>query len=123
MASTAAEQDERKIVSVASNASQDIKTAGAASRISSQNGASPSPSLNSKDFIVSAAANIASQPLQNYDSNVWGVLTAISSNARKRRQVCFSLTKPIFFRIPTLIMLSVLVFWNFRSVMRFSFKF
>jgi hypothetical protein len=86
MASTAAEQDERKIVSVASNASQDIKTAAAASRISSQNGASPSPSLNSKDFIVSAAANIASQPLQNYDSNVWGVLTAISSNARKRRQ-------------------------------------
>lgn len=42
--------------------------------------------MNSKDFIVSVAANIASQPLQNYDSNVWGVLTAISNNARKRRQ-------------------------------------
>ena len=46
-----------------------------------------SPSMNSKDSIVSVAANIASQPLQNYDSNVWGVLTAISNNARKRRQV------------------------------------
>ncbi|CAN7103450.1 unnamed protein product [Brassica rapa subsp. narinosa] len=59
----------------------------AASRInSSQNDACASPSMNSKDFIVSVAANIASQPLQNYDSNVWGVLTAISNNARKRRQ-------------------------------------
>ncbi|KAG7570569.1 Forkhead-associated (FHA) domain [Arabidopsis thaliana x Arabidopsis arenosa] len=86
MASTVAEQDESKIASVTSNASHDIKAAAAASRINSQNGASPSPSLNSKDFIVSSAANIASQPLQNYDSNVWGVLTAISSNARKRRQ-------------------------------------
>ncbi|KAL1223614.1 hypothetical protein V5N11_019350 [Cardamine amara subsp. amara] len=82
MASTAAEQDERKI---ASQTSQEIKAA-AASRITNQKDASPSPSLNSKNFILSVAANIASQPLQNYDSNVWGVLTAISSNARKRRQ-------------------------------------
>ncbi|XP_062090537.1 uncharacterized protein LOC133796865 isoform X2 [Humulus lupulus] len=41
---------------------------------------------NSKDFITSVASNIASQPLQNYDPHVWGVLTAISSNARKRNQ-------------------------------------
>lgn len=62
--------------------------APAASRINnSQTDATPSPSMNSKDFIVSAAAKIASQPLQNYDSNVWGVLTAITNNARKRRQV------------------------------------
>ncbi|KAJ4892377.1 SMAD/FHA domain-containing protein [Raphanus sativus] len=61
--------------------------APAASRINnSQTDATPSPSMNSKDFIVSAAAKIASQPLQNYDSNVWGVLTAITNNARKRRQ-------------------------------------
>ncbi|XP_024010875.1 uncharacterized protein LOC18015717 isoform X2 [Eutrema salsugineum] len=85
MASTAAEQDERKIASETSKTSPDIKAA-AASRVNSKNDASPAPSMNSKDFIISAAANIASQPLQNYDSNVWGVLTAISNNARKRRQ-------------------------------------
>ncbi|XP_010506489.1 PREDICTED: intracellular protein transport protein USO1-like isoform X2 [Camelina sativa] len=85
MASTAAEQVERKIASVTSNPNPDIKAA-VASRINSQSDASPSPSLNSKDFIFSVAAKVASQPLQNYDLNVWGVLTAISSHARKRRQ-------------------------------------
>ncbi|KAK8693448.1 hypothetical protein V6N13_071032 [Hibiscus sabdariffa] len=39
-----------------------------------------------KQFIVSTAANISSQPLPTNDSNVWGVLTAISNNARKRQQ-------------------------------------
>nr|AZL19389.1 transcription factor MYB18 [Diospyros kaki] len=40
-----------------------------------------------KEFIVSVAARISSQPLQNsFDPNVWGVLTAISNNARKRHQ-------------------------------------
>ena len=73
---------------MASTAADGKIAAAASSRInSSQNDASASPSMNSKDFIVSVAANIASQPLQNYDSNVWGVLTAISNNARKRRQV------------------------------------
>ncbi|PON35220.1 TSC-22 / Dip / Bun [Parasponia andersonii] len=43
-------------------------------------------SPNSKDFIASVASNISSQPLQNYDPHVWGVLTAISNNARKRNQ-------------------------------------
>ncbi|KAF3582774.1 hypothetical protein DY000_02028780 [Brassica cretica] len=72
---------------MASTAADCKIAAAASSRInSSQNDASASPSMNSKDFIVSVAANIASQPLQNYDSNVWGVLTAISNNARKRRQ-------------------------------------
>lgn len=42
--------------------------------------------MSPKDFMIQAAANIASQPLQNYDTNVWGVLTAISNNARKRPQ-------------------------------------
>ncbi|KAK4267752.1 hypothetical protein QN277_024492 [Acacia crassicarpa] len=41
---------------------------------------------SSRDFIVSVAANIASQPFQNFDPGVWGVLTAISNNARKRQQ-------------------------------------
>lgn len=83
MASTAAEQVERKIASETSKTSPDIKAA-AQSRISNQ--IEPSPSI-AKDSIVSSATNVASQPLQNYDSNVWGVLTGISNNARKRRQV------------------------------------
>ncbi|KAH7519561.1 hypothetical protein FEM48_Zijuj08G0050100 [Ziziphus jujuba var. spinosa] len=47
---------------------------------------SPTDSPNPKAFIASVASNIASQPLQNYDPHVWGVLTAISNNARKRHQ-------------------------------------
>ncbi|XP_071685761.1 uncharacterized protein [Rutidosis leptorrhynchoides] len=43
---------------------------------------SPSP----QDFILSVASNIASQPLQYSDPDVWGVLTAISPKARQRRQ-------------------------------------
>ncbi|CAN1332451.1 E3 ubiquitin-protein ligase CHFR [Linum perenne] len=39
-----------------------------------------------RDFIISVASNISSQPLTNPDPNVWGVLTAISNNARKRPQ-------------------------------------
>ncbi|XP_012569095.1 uncharacterized protein [Cicer arietinum] len=46
----------------------------------------PSSFLGAKDRIVSVASNFASQPLHNSDSNVWGVLTAISNNARKRNQ-------------------------------------
>ncbi|KAF2298191.1 hypothetical protein GH714_018452 [Hevea brasiliensis] len=46
---------------------------------------SPKP-LSPKEFILSVASNISSQPLTNPDPNVWGVLTAISNNARKRHQ-------------------------------------
>uniref|UniRef100_A0A7N0SZ17 FHA domain-containing protein n=1 Tax=Kalanchoe fedtschenkoi TaxID=63787 RepID=A0A7N0SZ17_KALFE len=42
----------------------------------------PSP----EEFILSVASNIAAQPLQNFEPEVWGVLAAISANARKRRQ-------------------------------------
>ena len=42
---------------------------------------------NFKDYLASVAYNVASQPLQNIDPRAWGVLTAISSNARKRKQV------------------------------------
>ncbi|XP_024019022.1 stress response protein NST1 isoform X1 [Morus notabilis] len=41
---------------------------------------------NAKDSIASIASKVSSQPLQNYDPHVWGVLTAISDNARKRPQ-------------------------------------
>ena len=48
----------------------------------------PTNSLSSaKDHILSVASKIASQPLQNSDPDVWAVLTAISTNARKRHQV------------------------------------
>ncbi|TYH38651.1 hypothetical protein ES332_D12G124600v1 [Gossypium tomentosum] len=48
---------------------------------------SPSSKLvDVKQFMLSVAANISSQPLPTYDPNVWGVLTAISNNARKRPQ-------------------------------------
>ncbi|KAK3429909.1 hypothetical protein EUGRSUZ_E01409 [Eucalyptus grandis] len=38
------------------------------------------------EFIMEVAAKFASQPLSNSDPRVWGVLTAISNNARKRHQ-------------------------------------
>ncbi|KAL5058414.1 hypothetical protein RYX36_030018 [Vicia faba] len=46
----------------------------------------PPSTLGAKDRIVSVASNFASQSLHNSDPNVWGVLTAISNNARKRHQ-------------------------------------
>ncbi|KAJ6675490.1 SMAD/FHA DOMAIN-CONTAINING PROTEIN [Salix viminalis] len=39
-----------------------------------------------KDFILTVASKLSSQPLTNPDPNVWGVLTAISNYARKRSQ-------------------------------------
>ncbi|KAL9234394.1 hypothetical protein vseg_009273 [Gypsophila vaccaria] len=39
-----------------------------------------------KDAILAVASRVASQPLPCSDLDVWGVLTAISSNARKRSQ-------------------------------------
>ncbi|KAL6964981.1 hypothetical protein U1Q18_036037 [Sarracenia purpurea var. burkii] len=52
------------------------------------NDASPTPKKppSPKEFMVSVAARISSQPLPNSDPDVWGVLTAISPNARKRQQ-------------------------------------
>ncbi|THG07850.1 hypothetical protein TEA_014254 [Camellia sinensis var. sinensis] len=69
-------KDEARIISQASSSNPD------------DNDASPSPKnpLSPKEFIVSVAAKISSQPLQNSDPDVWGVLTAISNNARKRQQ-------------------------------------
>uniref|UniRef100_A0A2P2J5X1 FHA domain-containing protein n=2 Tax=Rhizophora mucronata TaxID=61149 RepID=A0A2P2J5X1_RHIMU len=47
---------------------------------------SPKKPMSPKEFILSVASNISSQPLTNPDPDVWGVLTAISNNARKRHQ-------------------------------------
>ncbi|XP_047315635.1 trichohyalin isoform X2 [Impatiens glandulifera] len=68
-------EKEVPIVSSASPPNPDANEAASKSK--------PCPSL---DFIASAAAKIASQPLQNSDPDVWGVLTAISVSARKRHQ-------------------------------------
>ncbi|XP_056173700.1 uncharacterized protein LOC115689162 isoform X2 [Syzygium oleosum] len=38
------------------------------------------------EFMMEVAAKLASQPLSNSDPRAWGVLTAISNNARKRQQ-------------------------------------
>ncbi|XP_050386769.1 uncharacterized protein LOC126803064 isoform X2 [Argentina anserina] len=43
-------------------------------------------SMSPVQFTSSSAAKIASQPLPSYDPSVWGVLTAISTKARKRPQ-------------------------------------
>ncbi|CAL1370227.1 unnamed protein product [Linum trigynum] len=48
--------------------------------------ASPKKPLSKREFILSVASNLSSQTLSNPDPNVWGVLTAISDNARKRHQ-------------------------------------
>ncbi|PQQ06894.1 uncharacterized protein Pyn_40783 [Prunus yedoensis var. nudiflora] len=46
----------------------------------------PQATQCTRQFMTSVASKIASQPLQNYDPAVWGVLTAISDQARKRSQ-------------------------------------
>ncbi|GAB2271581.1 hypothetical protein Dimus_006413 [Dionaea muscipula] len=50
----------------------------------------PSPpakqSISPKDAVASVASRIVSQPLPCSDPDVWGVLTAISNNSRKRIQ-------------------------------------
>ncbi|KAI3982578.1 hypothetical protein MKX01_031317 [Papaver californicum] len=43
-------------------------------------------SPSTKEFILSVAGKLSAQPLQNADAGVWGILTAISTNARKRSQ-------------------------------------
>ncbi|KAJ7962234.1 SMAD/FHA domain-containing protein, putative isoform 1 [Quillaja saponaria] len=47
---------------------------------------SPKKPLSPREFFLSVASKMASQPLPNSDPDVWGVLTAISNNARKRCQ-------------------------------------
>ncbi|XP_021748143.1 putative protein tag-278 isoform X1 [Chenopodium quinoa] len=42
--------------------------------------------VSPKDAIIAVASKIAAQPLPCSDPDVWGVLTAISNNARKRSQ-------------------------------------
>lgn len=51
------------------------------------NGEPLTKSTSPEEFILSVASNIANQALQYSDPDVWGVLTAISTKARQRRQV------------------------------------
>ncbi|XP_058102448.1 uncharacterized protein LOC131246384 isoform X2 [Magnolia sinica] len=44
------------------------------------------PSRSAIEFILSIARKLSAQPLQNSEPGAWGVLTAISANARKRPQ-------------------------------------
>ncbi|KAF8028359.1 hypothetical protein BT93_E1087 [Corymbia citriodora subsp. variegata] len=46
----------------------------------------PGKPQSPSEFMMEVAARLASQPLNNSDPQVWGVLTAISNNARKRHQ-------------------------------------
>ncbi|KAH9733020.1 FHA domain-containing protein [Citrus sinensis] len=50
------------------------------------NATSPKKTVVPSHFVFWVAGTYAAQPLQNYDPKVWGVLTAISNNARKRHQ-------------------------------------
>lgn len=64
-----------------------ISQASSSHPLNNNNTPSPKKPLNPEEFILSVASNIASQPLQYSDPDVWAVLTAISDKARKRRQV------------------------------------
>lgn len=52
----------------------------------------PKPIKNREDEIREVARKFTAQPLQNSDTGVWGILTAISKLSRKRPQVT-----PFFF--------------------------
>ncbi|KAL1828529.1 hypothetical protein DCAR_0207763 [Daucus carota subsp. sativus] len=68
----------------------DLRTSQASNSCNRDNeDVTPSPvdsQKRPKEIILSVALNIASQPLQNTDPDVWAVLTAISDKARKRPQ-------------------------------------
>ncbi|XVF22688.1 hypothetical protein REPUB_Repub12eG0192600 [Reevesia pubescens] len=86
----AANEEEKPDIPISSKPSPSPKdnVSQSSSSEPKQNDTSP-PSkvpLSPQQFIVSVAANISSQTLPANDPNVWGVLTAISNNARKRRQ-------------------------------------
>ncbi|OMO78617.1 hypothetical protein CCACVL1_14264 [Corchorus capsularis] len=85
MASKEEEKPRASISSKPSPSPKDDNLSQSASPQPKQNATSPAPP-SPRNFIVSVATNIAAQPLPTYDPNVWGVLTAISNNARKRSQ-------------------------------------
>ncbi|XP_039011981.1 early endosome antigen 1 isoform X2 [Hibiscus syriacus] len=87
MATNEEEKSETPISSKPSPSPKDIVSHSPSSQPKKNDTSPPSKvSLSPKQFIVSAAANISSQPLPTNDPNVWGVLTSISNNARKRQQ-------------------------------------
>ncbi|XP_071932533.1 uncharacterized protein [Coffea arabica] len=99
-----AKEDENPATPIASKPSPNLKKDQSPATVNSQSSSShpmnntcanknanddstpPKNPLTPKEFIVSVAAKIASQPLHYSDPGVWGVLTAISETARKRQQ-------------------------------------
>lgn len=69
-----------------------------------------SPQKSAREFIVSVASKIASKSLHYSDPHVWGVLTAISNNARKRTQVFKFHTFCFFFYFHSFVFSSILIY-------------
>lgn len=65
---------------------EEIVAGSQASCYPSKDDISPKKPLTPKDSIIAVASKIAAQSLPCSDPDVWGVLTAISTNARKRSQ-------------------------------------
>ncbi|KAF5175442.1 SMAD/FHA domain-containing protein [Thalictrum thalictroides] len=81
------EDQEKSPFTTKPTASPKENAASQASSDPNNNDTSPAKTtLSPKDFILSVARKFSAQPLQNPDPGVWGVLTAISNNARKRSQ-------------------------------------
>ncbi|PIA49908.1 hypothetical protein AQUCO_01300561v1 [Aquilegia coerulea] len=81
------EDQEKSPIATKPTASPKEIAASQASSDPNNNDTSPAKkTLSPKDFILSVARKFSAQPLQNPDPGVWGVLTAISNNSRKRSQ-------------------------------------
>ncbi|KAF8380409.1 hypothetical protein HHK36_027895 [Tetracentron sinense] len=79
-------EEEKAATPVAPKVIPSPKSQTSSSHPSDQDNAPLQKPLTRKEFILSVAQKLSAQPLQNSDPGVWGVLTAISTNARKRSQ-------------------------------------
>ncbi|GKB37025.1 myosin-11 isoform X2 [Tanacetum coccineum] len=68
------------------NANLEITPIASTTNPKPNNGEPLTKSTSPEEFILSVASKIANQALQYSDPDVWGVLTAISTKARQRRQ-------------------------------------
>ncbi|KAF8412357.1 hypothetical protein HHK36_000320 [Tetracentron sinense] len=80
------QEEEKPGTPLVPNALPNPKSQTSSSHPLDQDPSPPKKPQSSKDFILSVARKFSAQPLQNSDPGVWGVLTAISNNARKRQQ-------------------------------------
>lgn len=62
-------------------------TQGSSSEPKDDSSMAPKIPASPIEAIKAVAGKFAAQPLPSSDPDVWGVLTAISNNARKRKQV------------------------------------